>query len=44
MLWLLKKTEQNTRLEPEGVELLEGYPQILQKFKDAGCFNFFSTV
>jgi hypothetical protein len=38
-----KKSGQITHLEPEGVELLEAYPQILQKFRDAGWFNFCST-
>jgi hypothetical protein len=38
-----KKSGQITHLEPKGVELLEAYPQISYKFRDAGCFNFFST-
>jgi hypothetical protein len=38
-----KKSGQIIRLEPEGTELLEAYPQMAQKFKDAGWFNFFST-
>lgn len=39
-----KKSGQITRLEPEGVELLEAYPQISQKFRDAGWFNFCLTL
>jgi hypothetical protein len=38
-----KKSGKITRLEPEGIELLESYPQMAQKFKDAGWFDFFST-
>jgi hypothetical protein len=30
-------------LEPEGTQLLEPFPQMVQKFKDAGWFDFFST-
>jgi len=39
-----KKSEQITRLEPEGVELLEAYPEISQKFRNARWFNFCSTL
>jgi uncharacterized protein with PQ loop repeat len=38
-----KKSENITRLKPEGMKLLEYYPQMAQNFKDAGWFNFFST-
>jgi len=38
-----KKSVQISRLEPEGTELLEAFPQMAQKFKDAGWFDFFST-
>jgi hypothetical protein len=30
-------------LEPEGIELLEAYPQMAKRFKDAGWFKFFTT-
>jgi hypothetical protein len=39
-----KKREKITRLEPEGVELLEAYPKNLQKFRDAGWFNLCTTL
>ena len=38
-----KKSSQIIRLEPEGTELLEAYPQMAQRFKDAGWFDFFTT-
>jgi hypothetical protein len=38
-----KKSGQIVRLEPEGTELLEAYPQMAQRFKDAGWFDFFTT-
>jgi hypothetical protein len=38
-----KKSGQIIRLEPEGTKLLEAFPQMAQKFKDAGWFDFFST-
>jgi hypothetical protein len=38
-----KKSGQIIRLEPEGTEFIEAYPQMAQKFKDAGWFDFFST-
>jgi hypothetical protein len=38
-----KKSGKITRLEPEGTELLEAFPQMEHKFKDAGWFDFFST-
>ena len=31
------------RLEPEGDELLEAYPQMAQKFRDVGWFEFLTT-
>ena len=39
-----KKSRKITRLEPEGVELLEAYPKTLQKFRDAGWFNLCATL
>jgi hypothetical protein len=39
-----KKSGQVTRLEPEGIELLETYPDISQRFRRAGWFNFFSML
>jgi hypothetical protein len=30
-------------LEPEGIELLEAYPRMAQRFKDASWFEFFTT-
>jgi hypothetical protein len=38
-----KKSENITRLKPEGMKFLEYYPQMAQNFKDAVWFNFFST-
>jgi hypothetical protein len=38
-----KKSGQIIRLEIEGIELLEAFPQMAQKFKDVGWFDFFST-
>jgi hypothetical protein len=38
-----KKSGQIIRLDPEGTELLEAYPQMAHKFKDVGWFNFFSA-
>jgi hypothetical protein len=38
-----KKSGQIIRLEPEGMKLLEAYPQMAQRFKDAGWFEFFTT-
>jgi hypothetical protein len=31
------------RLEPEGIEILEAYPQMVQKFRDVGWFKFLTT-
>jgi hypothetical protein len=39
-----KKSGKITRLEPEGVEFLEAYPQISQKFRDANWFKFCLTL
>jgi hypothetical protein len=30
-------------LDPKGTELFESFPQMAQKFKDVGWFDFFST-
>jgi hypothetical protein len=38
-----KKSGQIIILDPEGIELLELFPQMDQKFKDVGWFNFFTT-
>jgi hypothetical protein len=38
-----KKGGKIVRLEPEGTELLESYPHMAQRFKDAGWFEFFTT-
>jgi hypothetical protein len=38
-----KRSGQVVRLEPEGAELLEEYPQMAQRFKDAGWFEFLAT-
>jgi hypothetical protein len=38
-----KRSGQVVRLEPEGVELLEAYPQMAQRFRDAGWFEFLTT-
>jgi hypothetical protein len=38
-----KRSGQIVRLEPEGTELLEAYPQMAQRFKDVGWFEFFTT-
>jgi hypothetical protein len=38
-----KRSGKIVRLEPEGAELLEAYPQMAQRFKDAGWFKFFTT-
>lgn len=38
-----KKVGQVSRLEPVGVELLESYPEIMQKFIDGGWFEFCCT-
>jgi hypothetical protein len=38
-----KRSGQVVRLEPEGAELLEAYPQMAQRFRDAGWFEFLTT-
>jgi hypothetical protein len=38
-----KRRGQVVRLEPEGDELLEAYPQMDQRFRDAGWFKFLTT-
>jgi hypothetical protein len=38
-----KKSGKIVRLEHEGTELLEAYPQMAQRFKDASWFEFFTT-
>jgi hypothetical protein len=38
-----KRSGQVVRLEPEGVELLEAYPQMAQRFRDASWFKFLTT-
>jgi hypothetical protein len=38
-----KRSGQVVRLEPKGVELLEAYPQMAQRFRDAGWFKFLTT-
>ena len=39
-----KKSGQVTRLEPEGIEFLETYSNISQRFRRAGWFNFCSML
>jgi hypothetical protein len=38
-----KKSGKIIRLEPEGTELLDAYPQMAQRFKDDGWFDLFTT-
>jgi hypothetical protein len=38
-----KRSRQVLRIEPEGAELLEAYPQMAQRFRDAGWFEFLTT-
>jgi hypothetical protein len=38
-----KRSEQVARIEPEGAELLEAYPQMAQRFRDARWFEFLTT-
>jgi hypothetical protein len=38
-----KRSGQVVRIEPEGAELLEAYPQMAQRFRDAGWFEFLTT-
>jgi hypothetical protein len=39
----LKKSGQIIRLELEGTKLIESYPQMAQRFKYAGWFEFLTT-
>jgi hypothetical protein len=38
-----KRSGQVVRIELEGAELLEAYPQMAQRFKDIGWFEFLTT-
>jgi hypothetical protein len=38
-----KRSGQVARIETEGAELLESYPQMAQRFRDVGCFEFLTT-
>jgi hypothetical protein len=38
-----KRSEQVVRLEPEGIDLLEAYRQMVQRFRDVGWFEFLTT-
>ena len=38
-----KRSRQVVILEPEGDEILEYYPHIAQRFRDAGRFEFLTT-
>jgi hypothetical protein len=38
-----KKSGQVVIIEPKGVELLEAYPQMDQRFRNAGWFEFLTT-
>jgi hypothetical protein len=38
-----KRSGQVVRIEPEGAELLEAYPQMAQRFIDVGLFEFLTT-
>ena len=38
-----KKSGKIIRLEHEGTELLDAYPQMAQRFKDVGWFDFLTT-
>jgi hypothetical protein len=38
-----KQSGQVARIESEGVELLEDYPQMAQRFRDARWFEFLTT-
>jgi hypothetical protein len=38
-----KRSGQVVRIEPEGAELLEDYPQMDQRFRYAGWFEFLTT-
>jgi hypothetical protein len=38
-----KRSEQVAKIEPEGAKLLEAYPQMAQRFRDAGWFEFLTA-
>jgi hypothetical protein len=38
-----KRSGKVVRLEPEGTKLLEAYPQMVQRFRDTGWFEFLTT-
>ena len=38
-----KRSRQVARIEPKGVELLEAYPKMAQRFRDVGWFEFLTT-
>jgi hypothetical protein len=38
-----KRSGQVVKIELEGVELLEAYPQMTQRFRDARWFEFLTT-
>jgi hypothetical protein len=38
-----KRSEQVVKIEPKGVEFLEDYPQMAQRFRDVGWFQFLTT-
>ena len=39
----LKRSNQVAKIEQEGAKLLEAYPQMAQRFRDAGWFEFLTT-
>jgi hypothetical protein len=40
---VLKRSEQVVKIELEGAKILEAYPQMDQRFRDAGWFEFLTT-
>jgi hypothetical protein len=38
-----KRSREVVRIEPKGVELLEAYPQMAQRFRDARWCEFLTT-
>jgi hypothetical protein len=38
-----KRRQQVVRIEPEDAKLLESYPQMAQRFRDDGWFEFLTT-
>jgi hypothetical protein len=38
-----KRSRQVVRIELEGAKLLEAYPHMAQRFRDAGWFEFLTT-